>query len=599
MSARIVVLVLAVLTVFTVLLFLTAFSVTKTWLEQTAVANLGALASARQVAIEENLTDYLDTLGAVVHPDLNGQVTRLLGANNPTREEIRAEIEVGLRHEVAVDDELMWVKVLDLEKEIVAFSSLSKTTLSTSEANVGFEDGQDRTFISDPFPVGGRLFLHLVAPLNDGHGETLAVVILRFDARAILSIVGDYTGLGDTGETVLGTRHDDRVLFLTPLRFDPNLSEIKPAAANGERAKPMIHATAGQSGTTRAPDYRQTRVIAAYRPISPTGWGIVVKQDVAETLASVKRLQTALIGSFLGLLFLGATTVFLLVKNFMRPLGELERATRKVARGDLSTRLPVITDDEVGRLAGSFNAMVDHLETTRSDLEQKNQELSSFAYVVSHDLKAPLRSLEGHTSWLEDELADTLDGEQRNRLTLMRDRVRRMELLIEGLLQLARTGHGGRETSVDLKQLLGSVIMAADPPEGFQISLPDDLPVIETQEAALGQVLQHLVRNAVVHHPKPDGRIEIGYIILENETIEFFVSDDGAGIEPRYHERIFEVFHTLKSWDEGQNTGIGLAVVKKMVESNGGRVWVESDGEPGHGSIFHFCWPIGVRNPKR
>jgi signal transduction histidine kinase len=358
----------------------------------------------------------------------------------------------------------------------------------------------------------------------------------------------------------------------------------------------MIHATAGQSGTTRASDYRQARVIAAYRPVSLTGWGIVVKQDVAETLTSVKRLQNILIIGLVVLLLFGAVAIFLLVKNFMRPLGDLETAARKVAQGDLSTRVPVATNDEVGRLAESFNAMVGHLETTRSDLERRNQELTSFAYVVSHDLKAPLRSLGGLATVLEEDLADVLDDTQRSRLELMRDRVRRLELMVAGLLELSRVENSmGPVTAVDLKKLLGSVVVSVDPPEGFQISFPEDLPVIETREMALGQVFQHLIRNAVDHHPGPEGRIKIE--VEEKEgSFEFRVSDDGSGIDPRYHERIFDVFQALTSWDEGQNTGIGLAIVKKTVEEFGGRVWVESEGSAGRGATFVFTWPTSMRS---
>ena len=134
------------------------------------------------------------------------------------------------------------------------------------------------------------------------------------------------------------------------------------------------------------------------------------------------------------------------------------------------------------------------------------------------------------------------------------------------------------------------VIEAVDPPETIRVSVPSDLPVIDTEELPLGQVLRNLIHNAVKHHPGPRGHVEVGFRD-RSDRWEFTVRDDGAGVDPRYHQRIFEAFQTLQSWDEGHGTGIGLALVKKTVDGRGGEVWIESAGNPRRGSTFGFTWP--------
>ena len=464
-----------------------------------------------------------------------------------------------------------------------------------------FAMGQNRAFISAPFPKPevGKVHLELSIPLRGAHGNTIAVLILEFDARRLLAITGDYHGLGATGETVLGMRQGDQVHFLTPLRFDPNLSEIEPAPADGERARPMIHATAGQSGSTHARDYRNVRVVAVHRPIEPTGWGVVVKQDEAEAFSGVARLRSTLLISLGMVLLLGYLIVPPLVRSFTRPLRELEEATRLVAAGDLSASVPIRHQDEVGRLAGSFNAMITRLKETQDDLERSNQELASFAYVISHDLRAPLRGITTLSEWLEEDLADELDADGREQMTLLRNRVRRMDGLIVGLLEYSRIGRTGNEDiSVDVGALLAQVVDTVAPPDHISVTVHLPMPTLRADPLRLTQVFQNLIENAVKYHPGPQGKVEVtcrdaADTERPGDNWEFSVSDGGLGIDPRHHERIFEMFQSLHARDGTESTGIGLALVQKIVEDRGGEVWVESQGTRGKGTTFRFTWPKG------
>ncbi|MBS1251655.1 MAG: Phytochrome-like protein cph1 [Anaerolineales bacterium] len=590
LAVQITVLVLAMLAVFTAALGLTVFQLTRDWLQESAVANLEALAAARQVAIKIQLDDYLDDAASFAHPWLVAEVEALLAAGEPERTVLHDALVARMRREQPAYLYNQSTEVVDLTGTVIAATDAMQEGRPLVDSPA-FTEGQLNPYVADPVVESGKVYLDVSHPLRDAQGNTIAVLILRFDAHQLLAITGDRTGLGATGETVLGVRRGDEVHFLAPLRFDPNLSNIAPAPASGERAKPMIHATAGQSGVTHAPDYRGVQVIAAYRPIEATGWGVVVKQDEAETLAGVARLRATLLAGMGVLLLLGAVVTAPLTRAFLLPLRGLERATRRVAGGDLDTTVPVSQLDEVGQLAESFNTMVARLREAHDDLARSNKELASFAYVVSHDLKAPLRGIASLSEWLEEDLEGKLEQDQREQMQLLRERVQRMDALIDGLLEYSRVGRvRAPVVPVDVGALLVRVIDSVNPPDHIHVTVVPPMPALQTDELRLSQVFQNLIGNAVKYHPGPQGRVEVGCRDA-GAVWEFSVSDDGLGIEPRHHERIFQMFQSLHSHSDVDSTGIGLALVKKIVEGRGGRIWVESDGEVGRGATFRFTWP--------
>ena len=226
---------------------------------------------------------------------------------------------------------------------------------------------------------------------------------------------------------------------------------------------------------------------------------------------------------------------------------------------------------------------------TNALLETRNSELDQFAYVASHDLKAPLRAIANLSEWIEEDLGNDLPEENRHQLTLLRNRVHRMEALINGLLEYSRVGRRDRQIStVDVRQMLIETIDLIAPPPEFTISLPDSMPSLPTHRSALDQVFSNLISNAIKHHDREDGTITITATEHPNQ-VEFAIQDDGPGIDPRYHQKIFSIFQTLKARDELESTGIGLAIVKKIIESEGGTITLES--ALGAGTTFRFTWP--------
>ena len=227
------------------------------------------------------------------------------------------------------------------------------------------------------------------------------------------------------------------------------------------------------------------------------------------------------------------------------------------------------------------------LQTT-AELEKRNKELDQFAYVTSHDLKAPLRAIANLSEWIEEDLQEALTPDTQKQMDLLRGRVYRMEALINGLLQYSRVGRIKTEPeAVVVAQLLAEIIDSIAPPQDFTIEIVGEMPTLVTERIPLQQVFSNLISNAVKHHNRSDGKVTIS-IQEQEEFYEFTVVDDGKGIASQYHDKIFVIFQTLESRDKRENTGIGLAIVKRIIEENGGKITLES--QPGKGTSFRFTW---------
>lgn len=231
------------------------------------------------------------------------------------------------------------------------------------------------------------------------------------------------------------------------------------------------------------------------------------------------------------------------------------------------------------------------------ELEKTKQELKDFAYTVSHDLKAPLRGIKTVADWISTDYADKLDEEGKQQMDLLLNRVQRMHNLIEGVLQYSRAGTvKGEKVQINLSDLVPKIIDMIAPPPNITITIENELPTIECEEARITQVFQNLLSNAVKYMNKPEGQIKI-VCIEEDGCWRFSVTDNGPGIEEKHFDRIFKMFQTLTSKDEDESTGVGLTVAKRIVELYGGRIWVES--EIGSGSTFFFTFPITPTAAKK
>ena len=245
--------------------------------------------------------------------------------------------------------------------------------------------------------------------------------------------------------------------------------------------------------------------------------------------------------------------------------------------------------DGIGRDITQRKQVEEHQAVLMHELKSANEELKNFAYVVSHDLKAPLRAIGSLADWIATDYADKFDDEGREHLRLLVGRARRMDALIDGILQYSRVGHTqeGR-TDVDLAALLHEVIDSLAPPTHIKIEIDTPLPTVYVERTRMQQVFQNLISNAIKYIDKPQGEIHVG-CIPEKKTLKFYVRDNGPGIEQRHFVRIFQLFQTLMPRDRVESTGVGLALVKKIIELHDGSVWLES--KVGEGSTFFFTLP--------
>ncbi len=257
----------------------------------------------------------------------------------------------------------------------------------------------------------------------------------------------------------------------------------------------------------------------------------------------------------------------------------------RLAKKELEDRLAaqIQADEEIKAL----HADLKHHAT---QLELANRELTDFAYVVSHDLKAPLRGIASLAGWLSADYSEKIGPEGKAQLDLMMGRVMRMNALIDGILTYSRAGRlkEGR-VEMDLARLVPNVIDLLAAPSTIRVEITTPLPSVMIEPTKAQQIFQNLLSNAIKYMDKPQGRVCVGCDPDGDDFWRFSVSDNGPGIEEKYFERIFQLFQTLAPRDSVEGTGVGLALVKRIVEMEGGRVWLEST--PGEGATFFFTLP--------
>jgi PAS domain S-box-containing protein len=254
--------------------------------------------------------------------------------------------------------------------------------------------------------------------------------------------------------------------------------------------------------------------------------------------------------------------------------------------------------DESGKVRGIFSMATDisalrkvqlELEAKQAELMRSNKDLEQFAYVASHDLKAPLRAIELLVQWISEGLAGYDANNVQENLGLLTKRTQRLNRLLDDLLAYSRAGRKvGAHRLADTHALVLDVIQMMSPPATISISIDGKLPTFKTHPTPLEQVLRNLIGNAVKHHPGPQGRIVVS-CQEETDRYVFAVEDDGEGIPAQYAERVFEMFQTLKPRDQVEGSGMGLAIVNRIVQWQRGRVWFEP-APSSRGTVFKFQW---------
>lgn len=238
------------------------------------------------------------------------------------------------------------------------------------------------------------------------------------------------------------------------------------------------------------------------------------------------------------------------------------------------------------------------MQQTNLNLERVNAELDKFAYVVSHDLKAPLRAIGNLSSWVEEDMNSGNKSEAMNNLATIKSRANRMEDLINGILAYSKAGKNKEDVvAINIESLLRESVDMLNATAFTEINIGENVCEITGSRAKFLQLFLNIISNAIKHADNSEVKISVD-VLAENDSCHFIFRDNGPGIDPQYHERIFVIFQTLKSRDEFESVGVGLAIVKRIVDDEGGKIWIES--KAGEGAAFHITFPNAVVNtPKK
>ncbi|WP_207421689.1 sensor histidine kinase [Desertivirga brevis] len=299
--------------------------------------------------------------------------------------------------------------------------------------------------------------------------------------------------------------------------------------------------------------------------------------DRTKTFSLIFSMLTIAVGVISGIYIIGLIS---------RRIKQMVKLAESISKGQFI----LVSDDkndELSSLSNSLNIMSTELSKNISELEKRNNELNQFAYVVSHDLKAPIRGIYNVVQWIEEDLGGEISSEMRKYLNIIPQRINRMEDLIHGLLDYARISRDKPVKEVVDVNLMLNEITEMLVPENFRIKI-GKMPVLFTEKIRLEQVFSNLISNAVKYSTGQSPLVEIQILEKSNEY-EFKVIDNGIGIDRQYHAKIFEIFQTLREKHDKESTGIGLAIVKRIIEEKHSIIKVES--ESGKGAAFIFTWP--------
>jgi len=226
-------------------------------------------------------------------------------------------------------------------------------------------------------------------------------------------------------------------------------------------------------------------------------------------------------------------------------------------------------------------------EELLKNLEKQNQALNEYAHVVSHDLKAPLRSIDTLINWFKEDNVDLLNENNKKSLDLILSNVEKMDLLIKGILDYSTIDKQEIDDRlIDFNHLNDEIIRTIHIPKHIEIIFKNQMPKVFGNDFRFKQLFQNLIQNAIKYNDKPQGFVEIGSVEKEDE-FEFYVKDNGIGIKERYQSKIFDLFSKLENTD--QSSGIGLSIVKKIIDLYGGKIWLES--QEAIGTTFYFTLP--------
>lgn len=316
------------------------------------------------------------------------------------------------------------------------------------------------------------------------------------------------------------------------------------------------------------------------------GFRDVRKVEIDESVRTTSNISFYLIGASV---IVGIVIAMFISRYISTRILQMVKMTNSIAAGNYEVTTKEGGNNELNQLAHALNEMARVLNTNISLLRRQRDELDQFAHIASHDIKTPLRGIDNLVTWIEEDHSIDLPPKVKEYLALIKGRVKRAERLLKGLLDYARIGKDARSKElVDTAELLSEISEYVPRKDGIDLRIQPRMPIILTERVPLLQIFTNLISNAFKHHDKSSGYVKV-YCKTSDDHYTFFVEDDGPGIDRNYHEKIFHIFQTLQAKDSVESTGIGLSIIKKILDEREMKINLMS--EPGMGSVFSFTWP--------
>ncbi|MBN2453618.1 MAG: sensor histidine kinase [Candidatus Omnitrophica bacterium] len=595
------------------------YTYSKADLEERILSDLAAISNSKATAIgillEEDYEDLLDVTGRSMIKGALQAIEEGSGETAKLRSRILESVSTAKEASKTIED----ITIIGMDGVVIASTDPAASGTDLSES-IFFISGKQGFHLSAPYMRRGVFVYEMSAPITGpgkGSRDIVGVAKMIINETRLYDILRDYSGLGSTGETILGQRKGGDIVFLGPMRHRQNMRIRLRIPLKSMFAHPMKLAIGGKTGFATGRDYRGQEVFAAYYHIPLSDWGLVVKIDKQEAFQSIYNLRLQLI-LFSGLLFLlSALAIMQLARYITDPIEVLHQGTRIIADGNLGYRVKVSTSDEIGELASSFNDMAAHLQKITVSVDRLNEEIkerkiaeerlneavkvkTNFISTVSHEIRTPLAAVKEGINIVLDGILGPVNDEQKDFLARTRANVDRLTRLINEILDFQKLESGRMvlyKEENDIVRVAKEVYhvmapLARQKGVAFKIIPEDHLPKAVFDRDRIAQVLTNLIDNAVKFTDKGEISVKIS---KGRDDLLITVSDTGRGISQEDMPRLFKSFEQLgKVRDSRGGTGLGLVISRDIVELHDGRMWAES--EPGRGSEFHFTLPISTGN---
>ncbi|MGQ3685329.1 MAG: sensor histidine kinase [Candidatus Loosdrechtia sp.] len=435
----------------------------------------------------------------------------------------------------------------------------------------------------------------------------VGVILLDINVKnSIEPLIRNWPGMGDTGETLLVRKDRDTIVYLNNLRHKQGSAMKLISPIYSTRDISAVLSSRGEEGIKESMDYRNIRVLSAYRHIPILNWGLVAKQDMAEAFAPVEELKIRVIVLIIICITVVITLGISLTNRITRPILQLAEGAKAIASGNLDHRISVMSENEVGLLAQEFNRMAAKLKESYSNLEQKVNErtiqllraerlaaVGELAADVAHEINNPLGGLQNFASMLKNEPENVPQTKKYS--SLMLEGLKRVEIIVKRLLTFSRP-YTLRLSESNVNTVVNTSLEFIEyriEPGQVHIAkeLNECLQPVYIDADHISQVFINIMINAI--ESMPNG----GVLTIVTDTCKEYVdyvtvtiADTGWGISEEITDRIFEPFFSTKKDSEGGNgLGMGLAISKRIVEDHHGKISVKS--KVGEGTTFKICLP--------